>query len=216
MGCAPEPRPTRIGYYLPRPRDLARIHRVAMVELEHDGPCPRLGRDMTQALVKAIQDRILFHVKVVRADDPRLGELPSDLQGCKTLKDLALLRKAFNCDALLVGSICRFEPHPRMQLGLYLQLLDLRRGRLVWGLEHTWDTADRATRLRIREFFRNRRRDDHGVTDWHLALMSPKAFEKYVAFEVADTLRGDPPVVRPARDAMPEVAWRNFRRILDD
>ena len=88
---------------------------------------------------------------------------------------------------------------PRMQIGLYLQLLDLRRGRLVWGLDHTWDTTDRATEQRIKAFFRSRMRDGYGPLDWRMAVTSPKVFQKFVACEVAETLTPDPPAVAGIR-----------------
>lgn len=212
-GCGPGPAESRIGYYLPRPRDLARVKRAVLVELVYEGQYPGLEWEMTQALAKAIQGRNLFRVEVVRGDGPELRELSHRAQGCKTLKDLGDLRKAFKCDAVLVGSIQHFQPHPHMQIGLYLQLLDLRRGRLVWGLEHTWDTADRATETRIRKFFDSEIAKDRGPLDWRLAAVSPTVFRKYVAHEVAGTLSTEPPPAEPARKSFVEFVMENFRRI---
>ena len=213
-GCGPKPHRPDVACYLPRPEDLTGLDRVVVAELTGDDESGRLQRDMTQALAKAIQDRRLFHVDVVDGRDRQLRELSRQAQGPKTLKDLAALRRAFQCDALLVGSIRHFEPYPRMQIGLYLQLLDLRRGQLLWGLEHTWDTTDRATEERIRRFFQRTMGDDYGPLDWRLAMTSPKAFQKYVASEVAETLRVGP---APAESAAADVRWPqlgDFRKIL--
>jgi len=215
-GCGPEVEQPGIGFYLPRPRDLARIKRVVLVELVYDGPYAGMEWETTQALAKAIEARNLFHLEVARGDDPELKELLHRAQGCKTLSDLGELRKAFKCDAVLVGSIRQYEPYPHMQIGLYLQLLDLKRGRLAWGLEHTWDAMDRATEARIREFFHRQVAKDRGPLDWQMAAVSPSVFRKYVAHEVAATLRSEPPPAEPARNSFFALVKKTFRRIRDN
>ena len=191
-GCAQEIRQGGPKPYLPRPEDLTRLGRVVMVELAYDGPHPGLQKDMTDALVSAIRDQGLFHIETVRRDDPRVREAADRLKGRKTFEDLAALRKTLGCDALLVGTIHHFEPYPHMQVALYLQLLDLKNGQLIWGLEHLWDTSDRATEERIRKFFDQRMRKGYGPLDWRLATVRPKAFGKYVACEAAGTLEVPP------------------------
>jgi len=188
-GCVQQPETRGIGYCLPRPRDLTRIHRVVVLELDYGGKYPRLPQKMTEALAGAMRERMIFQVDLDRSGDPELGELARRATSNRTLKDLSALREAVQCDAVLIGSIRRYEPYPRMQMALNLQLLDLRRGRLVWGLDHSWDTADRATERRIKEFFRTKMRKDYGPLDWRLAVLSPRAFEKFVASEAAGTLR---------------------------
>lgn len=215
-GCTPKVQPAGIGCYLPRPRDLARIKRVVLVELSYDDRYPHLRGDMTQALAKAIQGRMFFHVEVVRSDDPEVRELSLRAQGRKTLKDLGELREAFKCDAVLVGLIRHYEPYPRMQMALYLQLLDLKAGRLVWAVEHAWDTGDHATQQRMEEFFDRQMGEDYGPLDWRIAMVSPKVFQKYVAREVAETLRVGPLPPRPVRTSSIELLAENFRRIVDN
>jgi hypothetical protein len=189
---------------------------VVLVELSYDDRCPNLRGDMTQALAKAIGDRMLFQVEVVRSDDPEVRELSLRAQGRKTLKDLGELREAFKCDAVLVGLIRHYEPYPRMQMALYLQLLDLKAGRLVWAVDHAWDTRDLATQQRMEEFFDREMADDYGPLDWRIAVVSPRAFQKYVAGEVAGTLRVGPPPPRPVRAAHVELLADNFRKTADN
>ncbi len=191
-GCRQEIRPGLPKPFLPRPKELTRLGRVVMLELAYDGPHPALQQAMTSALVSAMRDRGLFHIETVGRDDPRVREASANLKGRKTFEDLAALRKTLGCDALLIGTIHHFEPYPHMQVGLYLQLLDLRNGRLIWGLEHLWDTSDRATEQRVRAFFHKRMRKGYGPLDWRLATVSPKAFGKYVACEVAAALEPPP------------------------
>ncbi len=201
-GCQRPYEDTSVVAYLPRPDELLRLGRVVLVEPGYDGPYPHLPRQVTQALVRAIHERGLFQVSVVGREEPSLKELSLDLDGRKTVRDLALLRRALGVDTALLGQIRHFEPYPRMQLALCLQLVDLKRGRLVWGIEHTWDTSDYGTELRIQEFYRRRMGEELGPLDWRLARVSPNAFHRFVACEVAATLTARTPAA-PARASPP-------------
>ena len=186
-GCDPPEPETAVGYALPDPAHLRRLDSVALVELNHEGPPEGLSRDMTAALAKSIGSRKLFYTKVVRREDPALETTALDA-GPKSVQELAEIRRAVGCNAVLLGSITHFEQYPRMQIGLFLQLFDLREGRIVWALEHTWDTTDRTTEERIREYFNEKMTDEYDPLEWRLAMLSPRVFEKYVAHEVAQTL----------------------------
>jgi hypothetical protein len=168
---------------------LARIDHVVFVELPPVDDYPGLAGDMTVALSQAIQARRLFGLDVVGRDDPRCRELSLTGQSAFTVSQLSKMRKVFRCDAVLLGQIRNFRTHPRTQTGLILRLLDLRRGTLIWAVDDVWDTSDKAVEERIRRFSQARvRQGGQGPMEWEFALISPKAFEKFVAYEVASSL----------------------------
>lgn len=204
LGCVPEaPAPAIASHVGPR-QSLLRLHRVVLVALQSDENDSAIGDEMTQALFQAVQERKLFHLRVVHRTDPEYRDLPLRARRPCTLEELAAMRKALDCNAVLLGSIQRFEPYPRMKMGLYLRLMDLRRGRLVWAVDHTWDTADRSTELRMKKFFTQRMRSGYDPVRWRLGMLSPKAFGKFVAHEVAGTLpRKEPAVPAAKRDRGP-------------
>jgi hypothetical protein len=188
-GCAQQPAPAaRINYYLESPRSLKRIRRVVFVELDHDGRYPHMARDMSRDLLKAIQARKLFHLRLMSSGEPLCRDLGLDEPRRFTMEDLGAIRDALHCDAVLVGRMLRFSPYPHTQMGLYLSLLDLRRGRMVWGVDHTWDGTDKATEQRIYAFFARQNRSGYGPLDGELGLVSPRHFRKFVAAEAAGTL----------------------------
>ncbi|MCK4626685.1 MAG: hypothetical protein KAV00_15330, partial [Phycisphaerae bacterium] len=174
--------------YLSSPEHLGRINRVVFVQLTGRDSCPGIAEDMTVALSHAIGARRLFRMDVVTRDDPRCKTLSLDGWAGFTIKQLRDMRETFQCDAILLGAIRDFRPHPRMQMGLDLRLMDLRDGRLVWGIDHVWDTTDKAITRRVKRFFNSRMRDGYEPMNWQLAMISPKVFEKFVAFEVVETL----------------------------
>jgi hypothetical protein len=92
------------------------------------------------------------------------------------------------CDAILVGAVTQFEPYPHMQGGLYLRLVDVRTGRLIWSVDHVWDTADEKVRKRIQAFFEHELGKTDDPLKWRLATVSTQAFDRFVAYEAAGTL----------------------------
>ncbi|MBS3734270.1 MAG: hypothetical protein KGY99_05015 [Phycisphaerae bacterium] len=175
-------------HHLSSPDDVRALGRVVLVELAHDDAHTQMAEEMTTALYKALQSRGLFHVSRVGRDDPVCRDLPLGRDEPLTLGELSAIRRRLRCDAVLTGRLNAYAPHPRMQVGLYLNLLDLRDGKVVWGVDHVWDTTERRTRRQLKRFYRDRMSGPYGPVDWKLATMSPKHFAKFVAEQAAGTL----------------------------
>ncbi len=183
-----EPSPGEpIGFYVSSQRDVLRTKRAVLVELRSGTECPpEVPVDTTRSLAEAIQRLGLFQVDVLRRDVPVCRDLPLD-RDTLTLSELARVREALGCDAVILGEVTHFQAHPRMQLGLKLRLLDLRNGKLVWAIAHTWDGTRRATQWRIQQYFQQEVRD-YEPLGWEFVLNSPRAFEQFIAWDAASTL----------------------------
>jgi hypothetical protein len=188
-GCGEKSAPTaRIGHYLRSERSVAKLHRVVFVSLGDSGCDPQITAGMNNSLLDAIQDRQLFHVDLVPRAEPACEELPLDTRKAYSMEQLAEIRDALDCDAVFLGKIKRFETYPRMKIGIYLRLLDLKDGKLLWAVDNTWDTTDGETEKRIEWFFKENMRSGYDPLQWRLTIMSPKLFAKFVAYETANTL----------------------------
>lgn len=190
-GCSHPPcvQPAQIGFFLNSRQDVLRIRRVVLVELTADDSCPAdMAWSATEAVAYAIQARQLFHLDVVRRSDPMCRDLPLDRLEALTLQELATMRTALNCDAVLFGRVSSFHPFPQAQLGLYLKLMNLKDGKLVWGVDHTWDAAQRDVAARIDGYFAQQVRGGYEPLGSELVYKSPRAFLKFVSYEVAETL----------------------------
>jgi len=196
--CRPAQERPVVNYFLAGPDALAAIRRVALVELGSQDCLPGVAEDMTAALSQALQARRSFHVQVVRRTDPAWRELAVDDEAAITLEQVRDIRQAFNADAVLLGLAKEFRPHPRTRIGLYLRMIDLAAGKPVWVVDDHWDTTEKATEKRIRRFFDEQMRSGYEPMDWRLPMVSPKAFEAFVAYEVAHTLPGASVAVQPA------------------
>lgn len=176
-----------IPHYLQSPQALADIRRVVLIEPAPGEFPPGVVKDLTVSLGRAMGSRQVFQVDVVSVDDPALAGIGADGR-CPTLEQMQRLRQACRCDAVMIASLVNFHPYPRMQMGLRVQLLDLRSGQLVWSVDHTWDGSEEATAKRIQQYHTTRTKGACQPLEWRVALVSPKAFGEFVAADVARAL----------------------------
>jgi hypothetical protein len=175
-------------YYLNPNKKLTTVGRVAIVELENDSSYPQVSGDVTGALFQALQKKQVFGLTVVNQHDPSWRSLQLDGDSTYTLDQILAIRKTLKCDGVLLGTITEFRPYPHMAVGLRLKLLDLRDGQLLWALEQVWDSADKTTEKRIKEYFKSEKRSGFAPLHEQLAAVSPLEFIKFVSYEVAATL----------------------------
>jgi hypothetical protein len=182
-GCSHPP----VTSYLSSPAELHRINRVAFLELQDEALRPKVAQEVTEEVFRALQDRRIFRVELVRATDSRY---PSTARpGARfSISELKQLRETLDCDAILTGSLSSFQQHPRMQIGLRLTLLSVRDGRVVWSVDSVWDTRDREVEKRIEDYFEHEMASKYEPVEWRFGTVSASAFEKFVAYEVAQTL----------------------------
>jgi hypothetical protein len=190
LGCE-TPRlfpPCRDYYYLNPNKDLSTIGRVTLIELANDSAFPQISADITEALFQALQKKQVFGLNVVRQNDPAFRSLQIDLNSAYTLEQLSAMRKTLNCDAVLIGTVTGFKPYPHMTIGLRLKLIDLADGQILWALEQIWDTSDKATEDRIKNYYSRHNFMGSATLRENLATISSLKFVKFVAYETAETL----------------------------
>jgi hypothetical protein len=175
-------------YYLNPNKDLSTIGKVALVELANNSSHPNISSSIIEALYQALQKKQLFSISIIMQDDPDWNSLQIESNASYSSKQLLAIKKTLKCDAILIGTITEYQPYPHMTMGLCLKLIDLNDGQLVWAVEEIWDTSDKKTEYRIERYFNINNRSD--LTPLHKELMavSPIKFQKFVAYEVAETL----------------------------
>ncbi|NQT04028.1 MAG: hypothetical protein HQ580_18525 [Planctomycetes bacterium] len=175
-------------YYLNPDKSLSTIGRAVIVELDNNSSYPKISNDVTQKLYQALQKKQIFGLTVVRQSDSLWRSLQLDLNSEYTLDQIIKIRQTLKCNAVLIGTVTEFRPYPHMIIGLRLKLLDLRDGQLLWALEQVWDSADKTTEYRIKEYFRSQKRSGYAPLKEQLTSVSSLEFIKYISYEVAETL----------------------------
>ena len=188
-GCSkPEVRPPPVAYYIDAQALQGGDRRVLFVPLANETNCPTASTGMAAALFESIQGRRQFQLT---SEVPAMGPDGSplfDSGHMMSMKDLAEIRRQTHCDAILLGAVTSFSPYPSLKIGLYLRLVDLRDSRVLWSIDHVWDSTDKATQGRIECYFHEKRGDKYDPIRWRLATVSPAALQQFVAYEVAETL----------------------------
>jgi len=189
-GCQSQPETgiTANSYYLDPYRDLRKLGRVALVELDNMSGYPEISADMTDALFLAVQKRQVVSLTVISQKDQDWRSLQENLDSLQVLRQLLTMRETLKCNGLLVGTVTGYQPYPHMVIGLRLKLLDLTDGQLLWGLEQVWDSADKNVQQRIKTYLREDLRSGLTPLREELVVISSLNFAKFVAFEVAQTL----------------------------
>jgi len=175
-------------YYLNPHKNLPAVGSVTIVELDNDSSYPQISADMTEAIFQALQKEQLFSVTVVRQNDPAWRGLQMDTNSAYTLEQLCAMRKALKCNAIMTGTVTTYQPYPHLTIGLKLKLVDLNDGQLLWALEQIWDTTDKTTETRIKNYFQTQMPHNYASCAEQLVGVSSLKFVKFVAYEVTGTL----------------------------
>ena len=191
-GCADLNHLQNLGFsYINSEKDFSRIGKVVIVELDNMSAYPQISADVTKSLFQAMQKKQVFSLEVIAKNDPKWKSLQLKSSNDKyNINQLYAIRKTLKCDAILVGTITDYLPYPHMSIGIRLKLIDLADGELLWAVEQIWDTADNNTEYRIKKYFKRKMRPDSAALEEHkLVNVSPIKFVKFIAYEVAETIK---------------------------
>ncbi len=187
-GCGETPADMEvIPAYSPSPASIWRLKRVVLVELAPRASSPEVARELSESIYMALQGRHMFSVDLVAKSSPRYVSLPEGRGPRFTLEELHAMRSALRCDAVIVGSVTGFQPYPDAWIAAQLWLIDLRSGKVLWGVDHAWRTTDGATMKRMKQYFASES-ECEGVESLRLAEMSPRMLSRFVAWEMARAL----------------------------
>ena len=200
-GCGTSPTPPPIGYFAESPYCLDRIRKVVLVDLRADEGSEPNASGLTEALVKGLQGSQVFYVERLGRSAPVLRDLALNKRTVLnvSLSEVQDMQQQLQSDAVLFGAVTQFNTHPRLETGVFLRLLDLRTGVVVWAVDHTWDTTDKQTAARMKKWFDEHMRGEYEPAGWRMARMSPLTFQKFIAHEIVATL----PVPTDARATDP-------------
>jgi hypothetical protein len=187
MGCN-QYEPMGVNFYRAGDAEITRISRVVFVNLTEDVGYPEIAERMTNALQEAMLQRGMFRVDVIPIEHTDLRDLNMTKRDPYTVAELATIRKSLRCDAILFGKMIRYQPYPSTQVGLYMRLVDLKNGRLLWAVDDTWDSTNRKTYRQIKAFYFDTMRETYDPAKSEMGIMSTDGFQKFVAYQVVTTM----------------------------
>jgi len=179
-------------YYVDPAADFTGIARVVIFELDNQSVQPDVAPLLSDALGQAFRKRHLFTLRTIGPNDHDWRSLELARTESYSLEELSAIRAQLGADAIVFGTVMQYQPYPRLLTGLHLKMIDLRQGKVVWAMEQVWDSSDKAVEIRMKRYFDTQMRSGYEPLNWEVFLTSPRAFDKFVAAEVARTLPGPP------------------------
>ena len=174
-------------YYLNQHTDFSHINRVVVFEFENHSTNTDLSMTLTEAVTEALGKKHLFSISSLSRSGPAWRKLDLHNEWSYSTEELSAIRQQLKTDAVLFGSITRHRPYPHLLVALHLKMVNLRQGDLIWAIEQVWDSADKRVERRMKKFFKNQMRTGYGPMDWELLITSPRAFNKFVVYEISET-----------------------------
>ncbi|MBE0534103.1 MAG: hypothetical protein IH624_00435 [Phycisphaerae bacterium] len=191
-------------YYIDPAANFTGIARVVVFELDNRSVQPDIAPLLTEAVSQAFRKRHLFTLRTIGPGDRDWRSLDFALAQSYSLEELSAIREQLDADAFVFGTVQQYQPYPHLLTGLNLKMIDLGTGRVIWAMEQVWDSSDRMVELRMKRYFDTEMRSGYEPLNWQIFLASPRAFDKFVAAEVARTLPGPPAYTPlPSENSLP-------------
>lgn len=180
-----------------------RVDRVLVLPVLNESPHTRAGREVQSALTAELQQLARFEVVAGPADDQALFSKIVHRGGRFDEAVMLEIGNATRADVVLHATVTHYSPYPRPRLGVILQAVAPREGRVVATVDGLWDTTDQRIAERVRTYYRQRPKprlpfirnhviasDDAFAAE--LALDSPMLFQRFVLHEASLALLGLP------------------------
>jgi hypothetical protein len=176
-------------YYIDGQGNFGSVDRVVLLELENQTPPLELAEQLTQVMADGLGKKHLFSIRTIGRADPLWSRLNLDIISTCSDEDLEQIGQELDADAVIYGTIKRYQSYPHLLMSLHLKMVDVRyQGRLLWAMEQIWDSTDRQVELRMMEYYTKETRRGYQPLDWKIMVTSPRAFHKFIVYEIGQTL----------------------------
>lgn len=166
------------------------IHRVGLL--------PVIGRELDEAHAKLIQSAFYTELslqtpyEVVPLDHHDLEEIHSGepyIRGRYEPQMVIDLGRRFRFDAMFVGTVIEYSSYSPLRLSMQMDMIATETGASIWSSAVQLDSSSDRVRKAVKAFYL-----DSGAVDaedgkgWELALLSPRLFAQFGAWQIAKLL----------------------------
>jgi len=187
-GCASVPEAATVSFY--RAGDDAEAPRRLLILpfLDESGPNP--GTDSVEKVFTSeLMKRGRFDVVTAPPNEAEaVASREVRLRGTYPLPALTDLADRYRADAILLGSVTDHRPYPPLRLGLRVEMISTRTGRVLWSADALFDAADRTTRRAITAYHDRVIASTGSLMAADVLLVSMDKFTRFACHEVARTI----------------------------
>jgi hypothetical protein len=168
--------------------DTYTLRRIGLVPFTGDGLSKDRSQELQAAFFAEISAATPFEVVPLALGD--LAEIPRSepyRRGSYEARTIIGLSRRFNLDAILIGTITDQQYFPPQRLGIQVDMVAAETGLVIWSSSLQLDASKRRVRDSLRAWSQLDQGDLQGE-DWELALISPRRFGRFAAWQVARLL----------------------------
>ncbi len=186
-GCASTtPKPQPVQSY--RSEGLSAAHRILVLPFAPESEFPDQADMVTARFVEAIR-RGPF--TILPLPDAALStSLVEDvrLRGSVRTADLVTLQREYRVDAVVIGSITRYDPYAPQVLGLDVKMVSTRSGAILWQARKVFDATSEPIQTDALVWYDRIVIASGEEFGPEVVLLSPKAFARYACTRLAETM----------------------------
>jgi len=161
------------------------MRRVLLAPLANETRHPRASEQLRRNLAAELQAAGLFELVL-----PPARELPALSQfvrkkGKYDEQMLVELRRRYNVDGLLVGTLTQYRPYRPLRIGLVLHLISIHDASPVASIDSIWDCRDRKVSEAALQYAEHELLVAKSDRQPELILDSPDFFQRFVSHQVA-------------------------------
>ncbi|MHC4261086.1 MAG: hypothetical protein ACYSWX_01065 [Planctomycetota bacterium] len=169
------------------------IRRVALLPpmgpRDTDTPRPAALNELQDDLLGFLSSGTPFEfVELSRAD---LGEIQRDdpiRDGRLSIDSLLGIAERFRVEAVFYSQVTREQLYPPLSVGLQAEMVSVDTGQVLWTADVQLSGDDAPVRDAIRDFYEREQGEREGGDGWKVALVSPRRFTRFAAWQLAQLL----------------------------
>lgn len=189
-GCASSPTVTRYsGLSYNKSDELRRtyLQRVLLLPFEYAIDREAVIDEITEAFSVELRKIGKFEVVVLQGKAKMLSENQIWDKGAINLNTVLHLRKKYDVDAIVFGSITHYRPYEPMLLGIKLGMISTDTGSILWSADGVYDSNENEVAELVKYYFESTHQKS-ALYGWKLILLSMRRYSQFVANQFTKTL----------------------------
>ncbi|MBE7445073.1 MAG: hypothetical protein HS132_07430 [Planctomycetia bacterium] len=167
----------------------ALIRRVLLLPFEYDVDREAIIEEVTEAFAVELRKTGSFEVVVFTEKKTTLTpERDIWVKGTIDLNTILTLKKLYDADAIVFGSITHYRPYEPMLLGVKVGMISTDTGIVVWSADGIFDSNENEVAELVKHYFESTHQKS-ALYGWKLILLSMRRYSQFVANQITETLQ---------------------------
>lgn len=191
VGCssAPPQYSSSLNYNKTGEFQKTQIRRVLLLPFEYEVDRDAIIEEVTEAF--AVELRKTGSFEVVVFNENKTTHTPERdiwVKGAIDLNTILTLKKRYDTDAVVFGSITHYRPYEPMLLGVKVGMISTDTGAVVWSADGVFDSNENEVAELVKHYFESTHQKS-ALYGWKLILLSMRRYSQFVANQITETLR---------------------------